>query len=133
MLKAFWNKIEPCLVEDWKSAYKWVSFWIYVIIGVAASIPYALPSLQAYVPEDYLTILAVVGILARLIKQSEVKNLFTSSANKKADDIIDSVVGDAVGRTQEEKITSKTVEIAQDIVKVSSVVNDLKAKEKLDK
>ena len=64
------QKIEAFLIDDWKKAFTFLSVWFYIIIGVLAIVPTYLPQFQGYVPEKYISIIAVLGIVARLVKQA---------------------------------------------------------------
>lgn len=61
------------LEDDWKSVWKWLSTWVFVVIAFAALLPDVAPSLSGVIPSNYIAILAIIGILARVIKQGESK------------------------------------------------------------
>lgn len=63
------------LVEDWKKAYRWFSVQI---MGIIAAVGMAWPlmpaDLKTHLPENilpYISAIAFVGILARVVKQRE--------------------------------------------------------------
>lgn len=69
------QKIESYLIDDWKKAFTFLSVWFYIIIGVLALIPSFIPQIQGYVPEKYISIIAVLGIVARLVKQARTEQV----------------------------------------------------------
>lgn len=57
------------LVENWKKLYKSWSMWCMAAIFALLAIPDFLPMFAAYIPEDWIKWIALVGMVARMIKQ----------------------------------------------------------------
>jgi len=57
------------LIKEWKQMYKSWSVWCMVLIFALLAIPDYLPVAAAYIPAEWTKWLAIVGIVARLIKQ----------------------------------------------------------------
>lgn len=58
------------LIEDWKSAYKFLSVWVAAVLGLLATAYEYLPSVQTYLPEGWVKWFALLIIAARVIHQN---------------------------------------------------------------
>lgn len=66
-------------VPDWREAKTWYSIWAFVVIGLSEALEglwlWMPADLKAHIPVEWMprvvTIIAVVGLIGRLIKQRE--------------------------------------------------------------
>jgi hypothetical protein len=73
-VKAFWKKIEPHLVEDYKDAVKWLSVWAMATTAAMVGAWQAVPdSWKEVVPDKWKTaaviVMMVLGVAGRVLKQ----------------------------------------------------------------
>lgn len=58
------------LIEDWKSAYKFLTVWLAVALGLLATAFEYLPAIQSYFPEGWVKWFALLIIIGRILKQN---------------------------------------------------------------
>ena len=62
-----------CLVDNWKSAWRWFSMWAFVIAGAMAGAGALMPAeLKSALPDQWVGIISAVsfaGAVLRLVKQ----------------------------------------------------------------
>jgi hypothetical protein len=58
------------LIPDWKSAYKFVTVWLAVALGLLATAYEYLPAVQSYLPEGWVKWFALLIILGRVLNQN---------------------------------------------------------------
>lgn len=59
----------PRLVEDWKSAWTWLSVQIAVLLAILTTVQTQYPQVLEALPQGWQSVFAVAIILGRLIDQ----------------------------------------------------------------
>lgn len=74
------KRLFPQLVDEWRQAWKWLSVWAFVLLGVAPDLHMAIVSMgwldDSQTPPAlkwFIRGLAVAGIALRLIRQQKPK------------------------------------------------------------
>lgn len=65
------KKLESLLVENWKSAHKWLSVWITAGLIALSTADQYMPAIQQYLPAGWVKYFGIAIIVARLIRQSK--------------------------------------------------------------
>ena len=65
------EKIKASLVEDFRECYKWFSTWVFVSIPTLIALQENIPVIEQYVPQWVVAVLAILGLVARVIKQGK--------------------------------------------------------------
>jgi len=61
------------LIENWKNAYKYLTVQLAAGLALLSQAYEYLPMLKDYVPQNYVTFLAIAIIIARIVAQPKIK------------------------------------------------------------